>query len=488
MPYQDLSVGSTSSSSSSSSTSGLGARQNTSNNINNNDDGGSWWDSVRSYFSDSGGDSSNVSSPEESSNKANIINFSDDDDNTNAAASVYDEPEMTYEPEVYAAIADAGTASVFYTPDDILQEAYEGDMAGKGNDKPDPQGNMGVPGVTLKDVTDTDEGALSNPDALYKLADDIRENKIQTTVLDDQGKPLVDFNKITNIQDVRSQLDGETDPDKMLAIIKDALEESTVVDLSPPEAGDQALVPTTETVEAVEPVKPFMETPTFKLLEGVEGFKSKPYSLNNKILLGGKPHKSGLTVGAGIDFGQHSEQSLLSMGIPKTMVKKAKDAGWIGLTPDTIIDPKTKKKVATRERGHALMWEKFKEQKAKGTLPVFTKEELSKATPPVYKTYEDAAKKQYEKDTGLSFDDLDVGSKAVLTLEKYHRGVGYELPDAMIIGASQGNATKAAQGTKNAGRRKNLIAWLKKVGLDYDSVRRETSPRPVLRPKGLMSR
>lgn len=253
MPYQDLSVGSTSSSSSSSSTSGLGARQNTSN--NNNDGGGSWWDSVRSYFSDSGGDSSNVSSPEESSNNANTVNFSDDDDNTNAAASIYDEPEMTYEPEVYAAIADAGKASVFYTPDDILQEAYEGDMAGKGEDKPDPLGNMGVPGVILKDVTDTDEGALSNPDALYKLAEDIRENKIQTTVLDDQGKPLVDFNKITNIQDVRSKLDGETDPDKMLSIIKDALEESTVVDLSPPEAGDQALVPTTETVEAVEPVE-----------------------------------------------------------------------------------------------------------------------------------------------------------------------------------------------------------------------------------------
>ena len=242
-------------------------------------------------------------------------------------------------------------------------------------------------------------------------------------------------------------------------------------------------LPEIDTAASTSTDENFLETPTFKLLEGVEGFKSKPYSLNNYETLGGKPHKSGLTVGAGIDFGQHSEQSLLDMGIPKTMVDKAKNAGWIGLNPDTIIDPKTGKTAATRARGHELMYDKFVEQKNAGTLPTFTDDELSQATPPVYQTYEDAAKKQYEKDTGLSFDDLDVGSKAVLTLEKYHRGVNYKLPSAMIIGASQGNSTKAAQGTKNPGRRKNLAAWLKKVGLDYDSVRRETSPRPMLRPE-----
>jgi len=125
MPIQDLSVGSTASRRSSS---GLGSKTS-----EPKPEKTSWWDNFKASFSSSGGDDSNMSNP-------------------------------------YAAITDAGTANVFYTPDDILQKAYEGDMAGKGEDKPDPLGNMGVPPATLKDVTDTEDGALSNPDPLYKLS------------------------------------------------------------------------------------------------------------------------------------------------------------------------------------------------------------------------------------------------------------------------------------------------------------------------------
>ena len=39
--------------------------------------------------------------------------------------------------------------------------------------------------------------------------------------------------------------------------------------------------------------------------------------------------------------------------------------------------------------------------------------------PAVYKPYEESAKKQYENDTGKSFDDLSEGTKSGLTLEKY---------------------------------------------------------------------
>ena len=120
----------------------------------------------------------------------------------------------------------------------VMQRMYDNDMGGLGSDAPDSLGNMGVPSATLKDVTDTEDGALSNPDPLYDMAEEVRTPTITTTALDDEGKPEIDFSKITNIQDVRSD---------------SALDEE-VVDVSPSaEAADQ--VAPTETVEAVEPAQ-----------------------------------------------------------------------------------------------------------------------------------------------------------------------------------------------------------------------------------------
>lgn len=223
---------------------------------------------------------------------------------------------------------------------------------------------------------------------------------------------------------------------------------------------------------------------TFAMLKGAEKFEEKAYSLNDKVTIGGKPHKSGLTVGAGIDFGQHTEQSLIDMGMPKSMINKAKDKGWIGLNPDTIIDPLTKKPAASRERGHELMYEKFKQQKKDGILPTFTSKELKEATPIVYKPYEEAAKQQYENDTGKSFDDLSEGTKSVLTLEKYHRGTTYVLPPEMIMNASIDSPLKAAEGIVNDSRRKNIIYLLKINKLDKGKGI-QSSTRPKVRPKGL---
>ena len=232
-----------------------------------------------------------------------------------------------------------------------------------------------------------------------------------------------------------------------------------------------------------ETPKSFFDTGTFKLLEGVEGFKSEPYSLNKSATINGKPHKSGLTVGAGIDFGQHTRASLEKIGLPKTMLDKAESAGWIGLNPDTIIDPKTGAPAADRKRGHALMYEKFKQQKKDGVLPSFTKSELNLATPAMYKPYEDSAKKQMDSKFGEgTYDSLGEGTKAVLTLEKYHRGKDYTLPEAMLEGAMSGNPMKAAEGISWSSRRKNMKDWIKKVGLLPDTAPKE-SVRPKLRPE-----
>ena len=136
-----------------------------------------------------------------------------------------------------------------------------------------------------------------------------------------------------------------------------------------------------------------------------------------------------------------------------------------------------------RERGHKLMYDKFKQQEKDGTLPKFTEEEIRKATPIVYKPYEEAAKQQYENDTGKSFDDLSEGTKSVLTLEKYHRGVNYDLPPQMIMNASIDSPIEAAKGIKDQGRKDNIIYLLNINKLNKGKGIESSSPPPI-RPLG----
>lgn len=224
----------------------------------------------------------------------------------------------------------------------------------------------------------------------------------------------------------------------------------------------------------------FNDSKTFALLKGVEGFKTEPYSLNNKTTINNKPHKSGLTVGAGLDFGQHDEASLKSMGVSQDVIDRVSNAGWLGLNPDTIIDPKTKEVAATRNRGHQLMYEKYKEQKKANTLPKFTEQELASQAENVYKTYESSARKQYDSMFGLdTFDGLDESIKAVLSLQLYHYGANTKLPRAMLDGARAGDPIKTASAIKWESREKNTKDWLKKVGFDLSTP---TLPRPKARP------
>ena len=213
----------------------------------------------------------------------------------------------------------------------------------------------------------------------------------------------------------------------------------------------------------------FIQTPTFDLLKGVEGFEEDAY-------LGKISHKfkSGLTVGAGIDFGQHTKQALLDKGLPASLVDKADTAGWVGLNPDTIVDPNTGlpasqgsgTKAQRRARGKALLEAKMTEQKRAGTFPEFSYEELAASTPIMYKPYSDAAKRDYDAVEGEgSFDALSEGTKSVLATEKYHRGEGYDI-SGMFDGARADDPLLTANGIRLEGRKNNMKAWLRKVGLD----------------------
>lgn len=205
----------------------------------------------------------------------------------------------------------------------------------------------------------------------------------------------------------------------------------------------------------------FSQTSTFALLKGVEGFRDEAYLgvINDN-------NKSGLTVGAGLDFGQHSKEGLLKMGVPAAVVDKVDAAGWVGLNADTVIDPVTGKPAADRTRAKELLSAKVTEQKANGTFPTFTAQELASFTKPVYETYQNAARKQYENTYGSgSWASLSPSAKAVLSTEKYHRGANYTLPSAMLEGARSNDAAKAAEGIKDAARRRNMKDWLKKLGM-----------------------
>tara|TARA_R110000764_G_scaffold26651_1_gene63240 strand:+ start:68 stop:1042 length:975 start_codon:yes stop_codon:yes gene_type:complete len=213
----------------------------------------------------------------------------------------------------------------------------------------------------------------------------------------------------------------------------------------------------------------FMQTPTFDLLKGVEGFEEKAY-------LGaiGENFKSGLTVGAGIDFGQHTKEALLAKGLPSSLVNKAANAGWVNLNPDTIVDPNTGRSAdqgsgthaQRRARGEALLKNKMREQKQNGTFPEFSYEELAASTPVMYKPYSDAAKRDYDAVEGSgSFDTLSKGTKAVLVTEKYHRGESYDI-SGMFNGARADNPILAAEGIRLNTRKNNMKSWLRKVGLD----------------------
>ena len=232
--------------------------------------------------------------------------------------------------------------------------------------------------------------------------------------------------------------------------------------------------------EAEGIVTPFSGTGTFTLLKGVEGFKEKPYSLNAKETIGGSPHKSGLTVGAGLDFGQHSKASLEAMGVPSNIIDRVEEAGWLGLNPDTIIDPVTGVTAATRKRGHELMWQRYTDQKNNNTLPSFSRAELDSITEGVFRSYEDSAKTQYENKKGSgTWDALPQASRDIMSLEIYHRGTNYNLPDSMLDAAEEGTPEQVARSIRLNSRRDNVLYWLNRLPTKLAPI---TSSRPQARP------
>jgi hypothetical protein len=119
------------------------------------------------------------------------------------------------------------------------------------------------------------------------------------------------------------------------------------------------------------------------------------------------------------------------MGLSDETINKFGD--WIGLNPDTIIDPVTGERAANRVRGHALMAQIYDAAEAQGNLPSFTNKELEKIAKGSYELLgESVAKEAY----GAGFDDLSEDVKAVLIQEAYVTG---EVSNPVLNSARRGS-------------------------------------------------
>lgn len=233
--------------------------------------------------------------------------------------------------------------------------------------------------------------------------------------------------------------------------------------------------------------------PEMDYIVSLEQFREKAYELNSSNL-SPTSHKSGLTVANGFDVGQHDRQVLEDMGLSDETINKFGD--WIGLNPDTIIDPNTGRsvgssvapadrfetvirdgepvRVPTREwtdartRGHTLMAQTFETAETEGTLPSFTRSELEQISKGSYKTFgTDVAEEAY----GAGFDDLSEDVKAVLIQEAYVTG---EVSDPVLDSARRGNDALTVLNAMPTpvphlqNRKQNVRQWLNNNSFDDD--------------------
>ena len=260
----------------------------------------SWFDKFKKNADSSGGNSSAYKNPEGSDTKDSdsvtvplpSVMFDDD------TPDIYDGPEFTFTPEIYtAAQQSANRAAIYYTPDEALQEAYEADMAGKGNDEPDQTGGFGVPGVTVKDVTGTDAGALSNPQPLYDMADEFANPSITTTPLDQeaalrdalmQGQPTGLMSRPSSFVgegvQVASLLDGAKTPAEIETILGNLFPEEEVVDVSPVEEAPDQVAPTPKVAPVVSPKVVVRDNPKVFGYVGRKGPTKKQSTAFNSLI------------------------------------------------------------------------------------------------------------------------------------------------------------------------------------------------------------
>ena len=155
--------------------------------------------------------------------------------------SKQDLPPVSTQPAIQVDPAEIEEFMQIYN-NSVMQQMYDNDMGGLGSDAPDPLGNMGVPPARLVPVDDL---GLDNPEPLFKLFDDIKNENIKKEELPDilgsmLGAGLRRRDSSFVGGDYRTAGINFVDPKTGEKI---EAPESNTVDLTPPEAGDQDLIP-----------------------------------------------------------------------------------------------------------------------------------------------------------------------------------------------------------------------------------------------------
>jgi len=333
-------------------------------------------------------------------------------------------------------------------------------------------------GLTLVDVTDTDEGRLSNEAPLQELMSDITEEKItreelppaaedapvaaveaaddttNQSVSESESQGLMsrgprtrgkagDPNKaqksieggevfnardtqrmLNELGDTRVAVDGAFGPNSRKALGK------YQASIGLPATGimDRATLEAMRTgTEAgdIEGMDFQQDTVQGRALAAVEELTFNPYILNRQARLRNSQgertvrHNSGLTIGTGFDLGSKSKQSLLDMGVSEELATKLDKSGWLGVRPSNIVEGEQD---YFRTAGHAAMVRKYEEQANNGTLLTLSPEEIDELVQAEYDYHEGELEKAYEDSGYGSWDDVSQNAKIALTVERYHKG------------------------------------------------------------------
>lgn len=231
------------------------------------------------------------------------------------------------------------------------------------------------------------------------------------------------------------------------------------------------LVPMRE-LSAAEMNMPFAASLEGRALTQVESIYRNPYSLNRRTQYKDiERHNSGLTIGIGFDLGTKTRADLERMGLSDDLVDKLSNSGWLGLRPSNIVDQND----YLRTQGHAAMYEKFLEQREKGTLPTFTPSEIDQMVQAEYAQKERKVQIDFDsKGYPVKWENLLPETRAALLAEVYHRGsLGKNNRRLQFYNAAVNNDIETIAGLYGTEARASILNVL---NTDDFKERREAEP------------
>ena len=297
-------------------------------------------------------------------------------------------PPVSTEPAVQVDPAEINEFMQIYN-NSVMQNIYDNDMGGLGSDAPDPLGNMGVPPARLVPVDDL---GLDNPEPLFKLFDDIQNENIKKEELPDilgsilgAGLRRRDSSFVGGEYETaglgsflfgggeEEDVSPKAEAGDQLALAKEKPKATSVSDFTPPDDTTQALLDRIAFGEGADPVKLKAQekhgigtTPYDMVYNyGNTLAPSKPvtemtmqelYDYQTKLIAATKGKIPGTKLGtSAVGKYQVLRKSLFGKGGTADKPGKNSWADKLGLKADTVYTPEIQEKIgmlALEEAGY----------------------------------------------------------------------------------------------------------------------------------------